>query len=120
MYAEDLDLGWRLRDGGWITRYAPAARVRHEYAASAQQAFGEARMATFLTATYALLRRRGGALTMFATAAINILGEAARMVWMSPPALVSRGWRARRAENRRWLLAHMQAMRSPSTLPRRP
>jgi N-acetylglucosaminyl-diphospho-decaprenol L-rhamnosyltransferase len=118
MYAEDLELGWRLHEHGWITRYAPAARVRHEHAASAEQAFGAARTATFLAATYTLLRRRRGVLIMVATAAINIFGAAARMVWMSPPALVSRAWRTSRAENRRWLLAHVQAVRSPSTLPR--
>ena len=25
MYAEDLDLGWRLHDAGWLTRYEPGA-----------------------------------------------------------------------------------------------
>ena len=27
MYAEDLDLGWRLARAGWHTRYEPSARV---------------------------------------------------------------------------------------------
>ena len=32
MYAEDLDLGWRLHQAGWATRYEPDAVVDHEVA----------------------------------------------------------------------------------------
>jgi GT2 family glycosyltransferase len=35
-YYEDLDLSWRLRAAGWDVRYVPAARVRHEHAATSQ------------------------------------------------------------------------------------
>ena len=35
-YYEDLDLSWRLRRAGWRIRYAPAARVRHEHAATSR------------------------------------------------------------------------------------
>ena len=34
LYAEDLDLGWRLRRAGWATRYVPEAVVEHEAAAA--------------------------------------------------------------------------------------
>jgi hypothetical protein len=77
-------------------------------------------MVTFLAATYALLRRRRGRLETALTAAVNLTGAAARMLWMTPPALVSAAWRARWAENRRWLRAHLQALRSPSTLRSQP
>src|SRR5581483_2913353 len=40
MYAEDLDLGWRLHDAGWSTRYEPAARVLHADGAATAVAFG--------------------------------------------------------------------------------
>ena len=39
MYAEDLDLGWKLRERGWATRYEPRALVDHESAAATTQAF---------------------------------------------------------------------------------
>lgn len=41
MYAEDLDLCWRLRAQGWWTRYEPSASVFHEHSAAADQAFGK-------------------------------------------------------------------------------
>src|SRR5207302_843847 len=40
MYAEDVDLGWRLHEAGWATRYEPTAVVDHESAASTTQLFG--------------------------------------------------------------------------------
>lgn len=118
MYAEDIELGWRLRDHGWLTLYTPSARVRHESAAATEAAFGEQRMATFLSATYALLMRRCGAPRTWASAAVNVVGAAARWLWMTPPALLSARWRDRRSENLRWLRAHVQAARSLSTLRR--
>ncbi len=41
MYAEDLDIGWRLARAGWATRYVPGAHVEHESSASTEQAWGE-------------------------------------------------------------------------------
>ena len=40
MYAEDLDLGWRLAKAGWTTRYEPAAVVHHHESAASKVAFG--------------------------------------------------------------------------------
>jgi N-acetylglucosaminyl-diphospho-decaprenol L-rhamnosyltransferase len=78
MYAEDLDLGWRLARAGWHTRYEPAARVRHHAAAATAQAWGEERTARWQKATYAwMLRRRGPARTK-AAAALNVGGALAR------------------------------------------
>lgn len=34
LYYEDTDLSWRLRAGGWLVRYAPAAVAHHLHAAS--------------------------------------------------------------------------------------
>ena len=41
MYAEDLDLAWRLAAAGWARRFVPAARVGHEVAAATGQRFGD-------------------------------------------------------------------------------
>ena len=38
MYAEDVDLCWRLRREGWRIGYEPGARVTHSLGASSQQA----------------------------------------------------------------------------------
>jgi N-acetylglucosaminyl-diphospho-decaprenol L-rhamnosyltransferase len=116
MYAEDLDLGWRMRAAGWTTRYEPSARVRHQAGAATGPAFGEETVARFMAATYgALLRRRGLART-WTTAALNVAGAAGRLAWMVPLARVSTRWRGRRDETRGWLAANLQGLASPSQL----
>ena len=52
MYAEDLDLGWRLQKGGWVTLYEPRAVVHHEVSAATRQAFAEDRQARHISAAY--------------------------------------------------------------------
>jgi GT2 family glycosyltransferase len=118
MYAEDLDLGWRLRDAGWSTRYEPSARVRHAASAATALAFGEQRVGRFTRATYAVILRRRGPLRAWATAAINLVGAGARVAWMTPLAVVDRRWRGRRRECLGWLAAHRQGLRSPAALAR--
>jgi N-acetylglucosaminyl-diphospho-decaprenol L-rhamnosyltransferase len=58
MYAEDLDLGWRLARHGWATRYVPDARVRHVGGASTSQAWGDERRARWMASTYAWMLAR--------------------------------------------------------------
>lgn len=81
MYAEDLDLGWRLRRAGWATRYEPRARVLHESAASTGQAWGDDRRVRWQHATYAWIRRRRGPVRMRLVALINVAGALARREW---------------------------------------
>src|SRR5205085_706893 len=106
MYAEDLDLGWRLHGNGWSTRYEPAARVIHESGAATTQAFGEEQMSRFMAATYAVLLRRRGPLRTWVTAAINVGGALGRLAWMAPLAGLSGHWRGSREETLRWLRVH--------------
>lgn len=118
MYAEDLDLGWRLHEKGWLTRYEPGARVLHESGAATRAAFGDDRAPRFMTATYEMLLRRKGRLRMVSTALLNVAGAAVRLAWMTPLAALSSRWRTPKEENRRWLNAHLHALRSASTLAR--
>lgn len=60
MYAEDIDLCWRLADDGWRRRLVADASVVHVGNASGAQAFGDARTARWLNATVELLERRRG------------------------------------------------------------
>jgi N-acetylglucosaminyl-diphospho-decaprenol L-rhamnosyltransferase len=119
IYAEDLDLGWRLRGRGWATRYEPPARVRHESGAATAAAFGERRAVRFMGATYALLRRRRGVPRMWATAALNVAGALARLAWMAPLARLWPRWRGPKRETRDWLTAHVQGLRCSSRLGRK-
>jgi GT2 family glycosyltransferase len=111
MYAEDLDLGWRLHERGWVTTYEPRARVLHASGAATSKAFGERRMLAFTAASYAVLARRRGRPRAFATAALNVAGAAARVAWMTALARVRPRWRAPCESNRRWLAAHLQGLR---------
>jgi GT2 family glycosyltransferase len=111
MYAEDLDLGWRLRQAGWVTRYEPRASVLHESGAATSLAFGEQRMDRYMQATYAVLLRRRGRARALATAAVNFVGAAARVACFAPAAIVSSRSRRALALNRRWLGIHRSGLR---------
>jgi N-acetylglucosaminyl-diphospho-decaprenol L-rhamnosyltransferase len=78
LFAEDLDLGWRLRRAGWLTRYAPAAVVRHHESAATAAAFGAARTERTQAATYDWLRRRRGRVIASTVAALNVAGAVVR------------------------------------------
>jgi GT2 family glycosyltransferase len=118
MYAEDVDLCWRLHDAGWGVRYEPAARVLHESGAATAAAFGDQLRARFVAETYAMLLRRRGRARTAVTASLNIAGAAARVAWMAPLGLFSKRRRASRRENQQWLSAHLQGARRCSTLAR--
>jgi N-acetylglucosaminyl-diphospho-decaprenol L-rhamnosyltransferase len=95
LYAEDLDLGWRMRRAGWHTRVEPRAIVHHASAASTAQAWGEDRVLEWQAATYDWLRRRRGPLRARAAYALNLAGTAVlsqpewrsrhRRAWRMPP-----------------------------------
>ena len=78
LYAEDVDLGWRLRRSGWKTLYDPAARVHHASGAAARQAFGERPYERWMEATYDWIERRRGRSRRVAAAALNVAGALAR------------------------------------------
>lgn len=78
LYAEDVDLGWRLGRAGWQVLYEPEARVRHASGAASRQAFGEQPYERWMSATYDWIERRRGRPRRVATAAINLAGSLLR------------------------------------------
>jgi GT2 family glycosyltransferase len=97
MYAEDLDLGWRLRRAGWATRYEPRAVVDHYSGASTSQVWGEDPSARFWRSTYGWMARRRGVARTRTVAAMNALGALARWAVLAPLAAGAREpWTARR------------------------
>ena len=110
MYAEDLDLGWRLRETGWATRYEPRAVVDHHHAAATTQLWGEELAPHWQRSTYGCIARRRGAGYARAVALLNLLGAIvrwARLVYRSArePELTE----LRRA-HARWVLVHARAL----------
>ncbi len=109
LYAEDLDLGWRLAAAGWATRYVPEARVRHEESASIAPLWGEERVDRWMAATYEWLHRRRGRTRATAVAALSASGALARAALARDP------WR-RRME-RRWARLHAAGLTSAAAPP---
>lgn len=103
MYAEDLDLGWRLHRAGWLTVHEPAAVVDHDGSVATTAAFGDERRARWQEATYSWMRRRRGPARTAAMAAVNAAGAAVRLAL---------GRAGTRADNRDWLRLHLRGLRA--------
>lgn len=117
MYAEDLDLGWRLHRAGWSARYVPGARVAHYGGASTEQAFGSDRTPRRMAATYGSLARRRGVAFTWATAAVSWAAHGTRAgLWAVPAASFPRRFAARRDRARHWRDIHRLGLRSRSAL----
>lgn len=98
MYAEDLELGWRLRDAGWATRYEPRAVVDHESTAATSQLFGPNLAPHWQRSTYGCIARRRGPLRTWAVAGLNLAGTTA--MWGAHGALALGDPRGRHARER--------------------
>jgi N-acetylglucosaminyl-diphospho-decaprenol L-rhamnosyltransferase len=89
LYAEDLDIAWRLSRDGWQTRYEPAAKVDHVGGAAIRQFYGDDRDRQAQRSAYAWMLRRRGAPLMRTCALINAVGagvRAAAAPWRWPAA----------------------------------
>jgi len=119
LYAEDIDIHWRVREAGYVARYEPAAVVRHALSAAAVKAFGQARTRRHLIATYAWQARRFGLATAQACALVNAAGAGARWVGLTLAARLG-GKRHELARNRAatYTRVHLSALRSRRTLER--
>jgi N-acetylglucosaminyl-diphospho-decaprenol L-rhamnosyltransferase len=120
MYAEDLDLGWRLREAGWFTRYEPRAVVDHESSASTSQLFGPDLAPHWQRSTYGCIARRRGVARTWAVALLNFLGASYRWAYYAALARTDPGGdhAGRRDAWRSWAPIHLQALRGRKRLER--
>jgi GT2 family glycosyltransferase len=117
MYAEDLDIGWRLKKAGWGTRYEPNARVQHESSASTEQAWGDGKVERWQRSTYAWMLRRMGPPRTRAVAAIQIAGQLIRLLWLEPGARLAPTRFARKRDAARWWIRlHRAGLEDRATL----
>jgi N-acetylglucosaminyl-diphospho-decaprenol L-rhamnosyltransferase len=116
MYAEDLDLGWRLREAGWATRFEPRAVVDHESAASTSQLFGPDVAPHWQRATYGCIARRRGLGRTWAVALLQLAGSAGRAALHAVLAPVRPEHRAARDRWARWALVHRAGLRGRAQL----
>jgi N-acetylglucosaminyl-diphospho-decaprenol L-rhamnosyltransferase len=119
MSAEDLDLGWRMREAGWATRYEPAAVVDHDESAAAGQRWGAHLQVHWQRCAYAWMVRRLGRRRAAVIGAINFAGSAARLLALGLLSL----WRPARFRPRlppqaAWTKVHAYALAPRRTLDR--
>jgi N-acetylglucosaminyl-diphospho-decaprenol L-rhamnosyltransferase len=79
MYAEDLELCWRLAEAGWRTVLEPSVVVPHSANAAGAQAWGDDRDRRWWATTYDCYARMRGRRAMRAFALVNTLGVALRV-----------------------------------------
>jgi N-acetylglucosaminyl-diphospho-decaprenol L-rhamnosyltransferase len=78
MYAEDMELCWHVRRGGWRVVYDPTVSVQHSGNTSGAKAFGAAREQRWLDATYDWYVHTHGSAAARRWAAANAVGLAAK------------------------------------------
>jgi N-acetylglucosaminyl-diphospho-decaprenol L-rhamnosyltransferase len=119
MYAEDLDLGWRLREAGWATRYEPSAHVDHEGAAATAQLFGSDPAPNWQRSTYGFIARRWGVSRAWAVALLNFMGAVLRWAFAAARSTTApERYAQRRQEYGRWAIVQLRALRRRRTLER--
>jgi len=118
LYAEDLDLGWRLRRAGWRTRYVPEARVEHAVAAATAGRWDEhERAARTQRSAYAWMLAVRGAPATRATALAHLAGPAVRAALLGAGAHVApERWSARAATQRRYVAMHRTGLEPRAAL----
>jgi len=114
LYAEDIDLSWRLKQAGLSTLYEPGARVHHALHASTRQVFDDLEEnQRHIDASYAWLARRRGPGRARLTAALFTLGAGLRVLILTPLARIAPGrWEAPRRLARRYLSLHRRGLRA--------
>ncbi len=112
MYAEDLDLGWRLRETGWATRYEPRAAVDHESSASTSQLFGPELAPHWQRSTYGFIARRRGVANTRAVALLNLVGASWRWARLAVRSARDRDLVELRRAHARWVVVHLDALRA--------
>ena len=114
MFAEDMDLCWRLRRVGWSTVFAPTAVVRHAGGAATDLAFGrDETTALKLGALYAWLDQRRGRAVAVMFAVVNLAGALARYTLASLIRIISPSRGNSRAEAARsWLCVSWSVWRA--------
>jgi N-acetylglucosaminyl-diphospho-decaprenol L-rhamnosyltransferase len=116
MSAEDLDLGWRMREAGWVTRYEPTAVVHHEESSATRTVWGEDLPIHWQRCAYAWMLRRLGRTRTGTVGLLNLAGSAARLA----VDLALAGFRpnARLRAMGRWTVVHLYAFAPRRTLER--
>ena len=111
MYAEDLDICWRLRQRGEPTLFVPAAVVVHAGGASSSQVFGApSGTPQVVGAYYSWVFRRRGPGVLVAVAGLNLLGILLRVLGSAVIWPFSRSARDGLGTRWQWLRMNLRAL----------
>ena len=117
MYAEDIDVAWRLGRRGLRVRYVPEAHVGHAVSAATTKAFGDAgRQQRHIAASYAWMLRRRGPIITRATAFANVAGAAVRYALLTPLSPIGERWREGREQQARYIRRHRLGLRGKAKI----
>jgi N-acetylglucosaminyl-diphospho-decaprenol L-rhamnosyltransferase len=116
MSAEDLELGWRMREAGFATRYEPRALVEHEVSAATAAVWGVDLPLHWQRCAYAWMLRRYGRARTGAVGVVNFLGSGGRYLIFLARARFRPDDRLHAL--RRWTLVHAYAFATRRTLDR--
>jgi GT2 family glycosyltransferase len=116
MSAEDLDLGWRMHEAGWFTRYEPAAVVHHAESAATRTVWGDQLPIHWQRCAYAWMLRRFGRGRTAVVGVLNLVGSAARLAAYLALARFRPDPRLRGLWH--WTLVHLYAFAPRRTLDR--
>lgn len=117
LYADDLDLAWRMRDAGWSVRYVPEAQVLHKGGVATLAAFGDSRTARRMAATYAWMVRRRGLARTWAVAGLPFALMTVQRALYGALARVAPNRFARRRDRASfWMGVHREGLRSRRTI----
>jgi N-acetylglucosaminyl-diphospho-decaprenol L-rhamnosyltransferase len=116
MSAEDLDLGWRMREAGWATRYEPGAVVRHDESSATRTVWGEDLRLHWQRCAYAWMLRRLGRPRTSLVGLLNLLGSASRLAIRAARSGLRPDDQLRAMG--RWTLVHLYAFAPRRTLER--
>lgn len=128
LYAEDMDLCWRLHEHGWRVLYEERAVAHHAHSAGTSQTFAGHELELRITAaSYLWMRRRRGPLAARLSAALGVLDVLPRLLAATVAPRRRRPSAAVRAGLRAELRSHLVACGSEARLrrhvparPRRP
>lgn len=111
MSAEDLDLGWRLREAGWATRYEPRAVADHHHSSATSQVWGAELPLHWQRCAYAWMLRRWGRPRTVAVGLLTFAGSGARWLLLFALVRINRErWAPLRPGLGRWTLVHLMAL----------
>jgi GT2 family glycosyltransferase len=99
MYVEDIELCWRLKDGGWTVRLEADVTVPHVGNAAGEIAWGAGRARVYMRETYDFYRMVKGSSRTRSLGLANAVGSAWRIATSGGASLVSRP-ASRRAQHR--------------------